>query len=121
MSRHLPPEPHLKTPREDWNAGEFVKENAGILVPRGDALADAVIDDAETGLPSEAETIAKSHGIYLEYNRAQTGRERDWMYMVRLSVPGGGAFNAEQWRVLDEVAQREDMTVPQLRDELRDG
>ena len=32
---------------------------------------------------------SKSHGIYLEYNRAKTGTEKDWMYMIRISIPGG--------------------------------
>ena len=55
-------------------------------------------------IEKESEFLSKSHGLYLEYNRAKTGTEKDWMYMVRVTVPGGGAFNADQWQILNQVA-----------------
>lgn len=54
----------------------------------------------------ESEQLAKSHGIYLEWNRAKTGREKDWMYMIRISIPGGGPIARKQWMVLDELSER---------------
>ena len=54
----------------------------------------------------ESEQLAKSYGIYLEFNRAQTGREKDWNYMLRIAIPGGGAITGEQWLKLDELSER---------------
>ncbi len=54
----------------------------------------------------EAEQLGKSYGFYLEYNRARTGREKDWVYMIRISIPGGGPVTREQWRLLDELSER---------------
>jgi len=43
-----------------------------------------------------AETLAKSYGIYLEFNRVQhrindtKKNKKDWMYMIRITILGGG-------------------------------
>jgi sulfite reductase (NADPH) hemoprotein beta-component len=50
--------------------------------------------------------LAKSYGIYLEFNRAKSGAEKDWMYMVRVSNPGGGPISREQWRLFDGLAEQ---------------
>ena len=114
MSRNLPPEPVLRTPEADWNAGERLKHEQGIT----GGLAGDFRDLSQDGIAAETETLAKSHGIYAEYNRAKTGREKDWMYMVRISVPGGGAFGREQWRVIDELSRRF-TTSPEGRPSIR--
>src|SRR5690606_4308966 len=57
-------------------------------------------------LEHDSEVIAKSHGIYLEYNRAKTGREKDWMYMVRVTTPGGGPITREMWATLDDLSEK---------------
>ncbi len=97
------PEPVFRTPDDQINKVERYKLNSNYV--RGqlyehfrDLSADNVID--------ETEQIAKSHGVYLEYNRAKTGREKDWMYMIRVSIPGGGSFNREQWRVFDDLSEQ---------------
>ncbi|MEM9754171.1 MAG: nitrite/sulfite reductase, partial [Planctomycetota bacterium] len=95
------PEPLLNTPDDQLSADEHFKINSkGVVGPLPERYADHATPDVE----KESEFLSKSHGLYLEYNRAKTGREKDWMFMVRVTVPGGGAFNADQWRIFDEVA-----------------
>ena len=97
------PEPLLATPDDQLSADEHFKINSnGVVGPLPERYADHDTPDLE----KEAEFLSKSHGIYLEYNRAKTGREKDWMYMVRASIPGGGTFDADQWRVFDAVADK---------------
>ena len=95
------PEPLLRTPADQLSADEQFKINSHGMVG---VLPERYRDHETLDLEKEAEFLSKSHGLYLEYNRAKTGREKDWMYMVRVTVPGGGAFNAEQWDILDRVA-----------------
>ncbi len=103
MARNDSPEPLLRTPEDQLSKTEHYK--LGSQGMRGQ-LATEFRDFSTGDVQDETEQIAKSHGIYLEYNRAKTGKEKDWMFMVRITVPGGGAFNAAQWRVLDEAATR---------------
>ncbi|MEM7627695.1 MAG: nitrite/sulfite reductase, partial [Planctomycetota bacterium] len=95
------PQPLLQTPADQLSADEHFKINSkGVVGP----LPERYRDHDTLDLEKESEFLSKSHGLYLEYNRAKTGREKDWMYMVRVTVPGGGAFNADQWAILDKVA-----------------
>ncbi len=71
---------------------------------QGDLYDELRRDDPK--LAWEAEQLTKSYGIYLEYNRARTGREKDWVYMIRISIPGGGPISSDQWRVIDELSER---------------
>jgi len=97
------PLPNLRTAPEDYNGVEkFKLESNGVRGTLREEFRDYAVDD----LGEAAEALAKSHGIYLEYNRAKTGREKDWMYMVRFTIPGGGAFSREQYRVFDETAEK---------------
>ncbi len=96
------PEPLLRTPEDQLGQVEHFKRNANMI---RDNLAEE-FRNSDADISEVAEQIAKSHGVYLEYNRAKTGKEKDWMYMVRISVPGGGAFNAMQWAIIDECADR---------------
>jgi len=97
------PEPLLRTPDDELGKVEKFKLEANYA--RGSLHSDFRNVEDES-LSEVSEQIAKSHGIYLEYNRAKTGREKDWMFMVRISVPGGGAFDRERWRVIDEAADK---------------
>jgi sulfite reductase beta subunit-like hemoprotein len=109
------PEPLLKTPLDQINEVEQIKRASNGL--RGELNAE--FNDYSKGDITEAsEALAKSHGIYLEYNRAKTGTEKDWMYMIRLALPGGGVLNAAKWNVLDEIARKytvSDQGLPSLR------
>lgn len=106
MPRTERPEPQLQTPPEDYNEVEKIK-TVGVTAggPLGD-LVEQVRDLSHADFAEEAEQLAKSHGIYLEYDRAKTGKEKDYMYMVRISVAGGGPFTRETWRVIDEISEK---------------
>ncbi len=69
-------------------------------------LAYQMRDLGSQDVQEVAEILEKSYGIYLEYNRALTGNEPDWMYMLRITVPGGGPMTRKQWQIIDDVAER---------------
>ena len=97
------PVPNLRTPDDQINAVEkFKLASRGVRGKLYEHFRDAGIDN----IIEESEQLAKSHGIYLEYNRAKTGREKEWMYMIRVSIPGGGPLNRTTWRLLDELSQQ---------------
>ncbi len=100
------PQPLLPTPPDQMGKIERFKLEGTQLGHVLGTLPEEVRDFSHDDISDEAEQLAKSHGIYLEYNRAKTGREKDYMYMVRISVPGGGGFNRDQWRVVDETASK---------------
>ena len=95
-------EPNFLTPQQDHSREELNKAASNGV--RGDLYEELRQDDPK--LAWEAEQLSKSYGIYLEYNRARTGREKDWVYMIRVSIPGGGPITSEQWRVLDDLSER---------------
>ena len=35
-----------------------------------------------------------------------TGDPKEWMYLIRIGVPGGGPIAREQWRVIDELSEK---------------
>jgi len=102
MPRPTSPEPNLRTPDDQLGKVEVMKLESNMV---RDGLPVEFRND-EPDISGVAEQIAKSHGVYLEYNRAKTGKEKDWMYMIRISVPGGGSFNATQWAILDDAADK---------------
>lgn len=106
--------PNFRTPNDELNAVEQFKFQAGIRGQLQEQFNDGSVDNID----DESEAIAKSHGIYLEFNRAKTGKEKDWSFMVRISVPGGGPLNREQYRILDELATQytaNEQGLPSLR------
>ncbi|MHB8565562.1 MAG: nitrite/sulfite reductase [Nitrososphaerales archaeon] len=104
--------PNLKTPLEDLSSVEKSKistqgltfiirdVNSPLNLPY--LLRDTSIED----LGETAESLAKSYGIYLEFNRETSGNEKEWMYMLRVTVPGGGPLNQRQWDIIDDVAEK---------------
>lgn len=96
-------EPNFQTPKE-----KFCKEEQNKLSSNGlrDHLAEEFRNFEKTDLIWEAEQLAKSYGIYLEFDRAKTGEEKDWMYMIRISNPGGGPISREQWLAMDELSEK---------------
>ncbi len=93
--------PILRTPKEQLCQQELVKLAHGL----SDHLYEEFRSE-KAGIMEEAEQLAKSHGIYMEYNRAQTGQEKDWMYMIRVSIPGGGPLTRPQWMLMDELSEK---------------
>ena len=109
------PDPLLRTPDDQLSKEERNKLASDYAQGQ---LHDHFRDFAEDKVAWETEQLAKSHGIYLEYNRAKTGRQKDWMYMIRISVPGGGSFNRSQWQAFDDLSERYTANqdgVPSLR------
>jgi sulfite reductase (NADPH) hemoprotein beta-component len=104
-------EPNLHTSFEDYSGAEKAKmATRGLTMVIPDVSSPANLshqfrDTSFQDLADVAETLAKSYGIYLEFNRAKTGTEKDWMYMLRISIPGGGPITAKQWAILDDVAE----------------
>src|SRR5918996_1070839 len=99
--------PNFRTDPEHYSKVEIAKINSNEL--RGNLFNEFRNQHSEN-ISWESEQIAKSHGIYLEFNRARTGNEKDWMYMLRISIPGGGPITSEQWNILDKVADM--CTIP---------
>ncbi len=94
--------PNFNTPQKD-----FAKEELNKLASNG--IRGSLAQDFRSDTPDlawEAEALAKSHGIYLEFNRAVTGDPKEWMYMIRIGVPGGGPVTREQWRLVDELSEK---------------
>ncbi len=99
--------PNFRTDPKDYSKVEIAKINSNEL---RDNLFNEFRDQYSENISWESEQIAKSHGIYLEFNRAKTGNEKDWMYMIRISIPGGGPITSDQWNILDRVA--DNCTMP---------
>ncbi|MGH9909540.1 MAG: nitrite/sulfite reductase, partial [Nitrososphaerales archaeon] len=97
------PNPNFRTDPKDYSKVEIAKINSNEL--RGN-LFNEFRDASYENLEWESEQIVKSHGIYLEFNRAKTGSQKDWIYMIRISIPGGGPITAEQWNILDGISDR---------------
>src|SRR5713226_6915843 len=95
--------PNFRTDTKDYSKVEVAKINSNEL--RGN-LFNEFRNDSSENISWESEQIAKSYGIYLEFNRAKTGNEKDWMYMIRISIPGGGPISREQWTILDDVSEK---------------
>ena len=93
--------PNFRTNPKDYSKVEIAKINSDEL--RGN-LFNEFRDYSSQNISWESEQIAKSHGIYLEFNRARTGNEKDWIYMLRISIPGGGPITSQQWNILDTIA-----------------
>ncbi len=95
--------PNLRTPLEHLSKNEHAKLASNWI--RG-SLSQDFRDTSVADVSWESEQLAKSHGIYLEWNRAKTGKEKEWMYMIRITIPGGGPITRGQWMVLDELSER---------------
>ncbi len=68
------------------------------------------IDDLSAGraetLSGEAEEISKHFGIYKQVERVDGRKTHDYIFMVRMRVPGGGEISAAQWRALCFASDR---------------
>ncbi|MGH9990349.1 MAG: hypothetical protein ACREAS_07925, partial [Nitrososphaera sp.] len=78
--------PNFRTPPEDFSAVEKAKlSTQGFTIAVKDVNSPSSLfhqsrDTTSDDLAEVAETLAKSYGIYLEFNRAKTGSKKDWMY-----------------------------------------
>ena len=95
--------PNFRTPDEALSEVERFKLASNGLRGR---LAEEFRDLGRHDVEEMTEQIAKSHGIYLAYNRDTGGQSKEWMYMIRVSIPGGGPLTREQWRALDDLSDK---------------
>ncbi len=98
-----PFEPNFKTPRTDLCREE---NNKLFLHLRNQQVAQEFRDKEKADISWEVEAIAKSSGVYLEFNRAKTGEGKDWMYLIRISVTGGGPLTRKQWQIVDDLSEK---------------
>ncbi len=99
-----PYEPNFNTPDD-----KLCKEELNKLASEGflGNLKANIRDNSRDDLPWESEAIAKSHGIYLEFNRALESTEaKEWIYMFRISIPGGGPLNRAQYNLVDDLTEK---------------
>lgn len=94
---------NLQTKPEDFSPEEKNKLASNGM--RG-TLKEEFRDFARADISWEAEQLAKSCGVYLEFNRAITGNEKEWMYLIRVGIPGGGPINRQQWQLFDDLSEK---------------
>jgi sulfite reductase (ferredoxin) len=71
-----------------------------------DEVAGLERGERET-LSGEAKELSKFFGIYKQQSRGERGKKTDdYIFMIRIKAPAGGAFDARQWAALDEAAER---------------
>jgi sulfite reductase (NADPH) hemoprotein beta-component len=112
---------NLKTPPEDFSSVERAKLSTdGLTIAVKDRNSQSNLytqlrDTDFEELGDVAETLAKSYGIYLEFNRAATAgnninngkkKKREWVYMIRIVIPGGGPITTKQWAILDDLSSK---------------
>jgi len=90
------------------SAVEAIKRASNYL--RGDLGEE--LSNAAPDVSNESEQLLKFHGIYAQDNRdvrrerAQAGETLDYIFMIRVVIPGGRLSN-EQWLGLDAIASSE--------------
>ena len=98
-----PQQPNLRTPLEDQCIKETIKRKYGLT----GELATELKDYSIANLSDSSKLIIKSHGIYLQFDRRLIlDNIREWMYMIRITIPGGGPITREQWVVLDDLSEK---------------
>ena len=120
--------PNFKTKFEDFSGSEKAKVSTlGLTltirsVEHPANLYHQLRDPTFANISEVGESLVKSCGVYLEFDRAKTGEEKDWVYMIRISIPGGGPITRKQWDILDDVTERyciSDRYTGQLKPSLR--
>ncbi len=101
------------SPLEEMSKNERLKvESEGLFWVAGKVKHSfrSEIDDLSAGraetLSNEAKEISKHFGIYKQTERVDGRKTHDYIFMVRMRVPGGGELSGAQWRALCEAADR---------------
>ncbi len=96
--------PNFNTPPEKFSKEELNKIAAGSIA--GDVRADFA-DLSRDDIAWETEALAKSHGIYLEFNRdKEAAGDKEWIYMLRISIPGGGPLTRQQYNIVEDISEK---------------
>ena len=99
-----PCNPNFNTPPEKFSKEELNKITAGSI--SGNIRADFA-DLGRSDVAWETEALVKSHGIYLEFNRdKEASEDKEWIFMLRISIPGGGPLNRKQYNTVEEISQK---------------
>jgi sulfite reductase (ferredoxin) len=95
----------VSTETKSESGVEAVKRASNYL--RGDLAAELSID--APNVSNDSEQLLKFHGVYSQDNRdvrrerAQAGEPLDYIFMIRVVIPGG-RLSSEQWLGLDDIA-----------------
>ncbi len=95
----------MSTDTKSESIVEQIKRASDYL--RGDLAAELSSDAANVS--NDSEQLLKFHGVYSQDNRdvrrerAQAGEALDYIFMIRVVIPGG-RLSSEQWLGLDEIA-----------------
>jgi sulfite reductase (ferredoxin) len=95
----------LTTETKQLTAVEDIKRSSNYL--RGEIGRE--LDNDVASVSNESEQILKFHGIYAQDNRdvrrerAVKGEELDYIFMIRVAIPGG-RLSTDQWLALDAAA-----------------
>ncbi len=95
----------MSTETKTESAVEAIKRASNYL--RGDLANDLAKD--QPNVSADNEQLLKFHGIYAQDNRdvrrarAEAGATLDYIFMIRVVVPGG-RLSRDQWLALDEVS-----------------
>lgn len=103
----------LDSPLEEMSKNERLKvESEGLFWVAGKEKHSfrSEIDDLTGGraetLSGEAKEISKHFGIYKQVERVDGRKTHDYIFMVRMRVPGGGELSAAQWRAICDASDR---------------
>jgi sulfite reductase (ferredoxin) len=95
----------VTTETKQETAVEDIKRSSNYL--RGEISRE--LDNDVASVSNESEQILKFHGIYAQDNRdvrrarALKGEELDYIFMIRIAIPGG-RLTTDQWLALDGAA-----------------
>jgi len=103
MPNRKPLTPNFNTPPEKFCKEELNKIASGLT---GNVKADFE-DLSRDDVVWETEALAKSHGMYLEFNRdKEAAGNKEWIYMLRISIPGGGPLTRLQYNIVDDLTEK---------------
>lgn len=95
----------MTTETKQETAVEDIKRSSNFL--RGEISRE--LDNDVASVSNESEQILKFHGIYAQDNRdvrrerAVKGEELDYIFMIRVAIPGG-RLTTDQWLALDSAS-----------------
>lgn len=81
-------------------------------------IAEDLANTSTGSITEESSQLTKFHGLYQQDNRdtrnvrKKEGKEKDFMFMLRVRLPGGRC-STKQWIVLDDIANH--LSWPSLR------
>src|SRR5882672_7257020 len=107
-----PPATLLDSDLSEMSKNETLKlESQGLFWVAGKTKHSfrSEIEDLTAGraptLSNEGKEISKHFGIYKQQERIEGRKSHNYIFMVRLRVPSGGEFSAQQWAAICEASE----------------